>query len=267
MVCGCCLGAVDPGLVGAAVVHVELAALEREIARGIGRNEAVADLLDLRRAAEIGVVRGQLERLVRRDRGEGERPGADRVALEVVAALLHRLLRHDEALRIVGEDAEDARDVLLQHKADGVGIHRLDGLERPQLRGECRGLGIARLLQAEHHVIGGELAEAAVELHAVAQVEGPGLAVLGRLPSFSARSGSSLAGSMLPGGNRTRPLNIQAAGTRSMVETAKCGSSWPMSCAAMPTIQRGLRLREGRRGECDGGGQKGCPEQHAKFSV
>jgi hypothetical protein len=40
---------------------------------------------------------------------------------------------------------------------------------------------------------------------------------------------------MLPGGKRTRPLNIQATGTRSMVETAKCGSSEPISCAAMPT--------------------------------
>src|SRR5689334_13148001 len=41
---------------------------------------------------------------------------------------------------------------------------------------------------------------------------------------------------MLPGGKRTRPLNIHAAMTRSMVETAKCGSSWPISCAAIPTL-------------------------------
>ena len=27
-------------------------------------------------------------------------------------------------------------------------------------------------------------------------------------------------------------------------------------------VQRGLRLREGGRGERDSGGQKGCPDQH-----
>ena len=41
---------------------------------------------------------------------------------------------------------------------------------------------------------------------------------------------------MLPGGKRTRALNIQATGMRSIVLTAKCGSSRPESWAAMPTF-------------------------------
>ena len=201
----------------------------------------------------------QLERLVRRDRGERERPGADRIALEVVAALLHRLLRHDEALRIVGQDAEYARDIVLQHQADGVGIHRLDGLERPHLGGERRGLGIARLLQAEHDVIGGEFAEAAVELHAVAQVEGPGLAVLGGFP--------------LLGEIRLQRGRIGAARREphQAVEHQRGGDAVDGGDGEMrieladvlrrhAEIQRGLRLRHGGRGERDSGGQKGWRE-------
>ena len=67
---------------------------------------------------------------------------------------------------------------------------------------------------------------------------------------------------MLPGLKRTSPLNIQATTARSVVETAKCGSSRPTSCAAMPTVRVVFGGGEGGQRQHERGGQQGGTEHH-----
>src|SRR3546814_11419277 len=89
-----------PGLVLLAVDHVDRAGLEGEVAARIRRDVAVVDLLDLRGAAEIGVVGYQLDVLLRLVLGEHERPGADRRALELRPQVLDRVLTDHVAAEI-----------------------------------------------------------------------------------------------------------------------------------------------------------------------
>ena len=88
---------------------------------------------------------------------------------------------------------------------------------------------------------------------------------------FSARSASSLAGSVLPGANLHQAVEHQRGGD------AVDGGDGEMRIELADVLRRhaeiqcglrrGLRLRHGGRGERDSGGQKGCAEQHAKFSL
>ena len=167
------LHALDPFLVLAPVDDVELARGEGEVARRIGREQPVDDAVDLRRAAEIPLVGREGHALVRLVGLELERTRADRIEAEVLAELLHRLAAEDEAAVVVGDEPEEGRHRLLQLDPDRVGIDRLDGFDRGVVGVERGRFLIAGALEREHHVVGGELAEIAVELDALAQMKGP----------------------------------------------------------------------------------------------
>src|SRR5215218_9220621 len=104
---------------------------------------------------------------------ELERTRADRIEAEVLAELLHRLAAEDEAAVVVGDEPEESGHRLLQLDPDRVGIDRLDGFDRGVVGVERGRFLIAGTLEREHHVVGGELAEIAVELDALAQMKGP----------------------------------------------------------------------------------------------
>jgi hypothetical protein len=178
------LEALGPLLVLAAVDDVELARGEREIARRVGRNQAIDDAIDLRRAAEVVLVGDEGHALVRLVGLELERAGADRVQAEVVAELLNRLPADDHAAVVVGDEAEEERHRLLELDAHRGRVERLDRFDRRVVARERRRLRVGGALEREDDVVGGERAEVAVELDALPQVKRPRQLVGRALPAL-----------------------------------------------------------------------------------
>ena len=73
----------------------------------------------------------------------------------------------------------------LQHDLDGVRVHDLDGLDHLEVDAEARARRSVDLpLEAELDVLGGQLAEALVELHALPELERPHRAVRRERPAL-----------------------------------------------------------------------------------
>lgn len=155
-----------------------LAGLEGEVARGIRRDEAVEDLGQLRLGPEVVRVGDELGVLLRHIFGEHERTGADRLLGEaVLAQFFGRLLTDHVAAMVVHDDAEQARNGLLQRDLDGVFVGGLDLVEGAIIRRKGRAFLGCGPVQRIDRVCRGELAIAVMALHALAQLEGPFLAV------------------------------------------------------------------------------------------
>ena len=112
--------------------------------------------------------------------------GADRVQGRLLLAhRLHVLLRRDvlvaDELRDLGRHLPQA---ILEVQHDRVLVGDLDTVEvdAEEGRGAARRVRLEVLLDRELHVLGGHLAEPLVELHALAQLEGPGSHLVRRLP-------------------------------------------------------------------------------------
>ena len=179
------LHALDPALVVAAVLHVDLAGHVGEVAAGFGQDEAHHDGAQLRLAAEVGIVCEEADELLRFILGDHEGSGADRLVGDVVAGGFDRLAAHHVAAVVGHEEAEQAGDAVLQRDLQRVrvgGLDRLDG----RVIAEVAGLGfVHRAGEREGGVVGGEGAEATLALHAVADLEHPALFVVGTGPAFS----------------------------------------------------------------------------------
>jgi hypothetical protein len=132
------------------------------------------DLVDLRPAGVVLVERLEDHLLPRRVPLEVKGAGADRVPLVLVPILFDRLLRHDIALLVAHHAQEEDRVEGLERDLHRVRIDHLDGLDHVEVHAEPgAGRPIDLALEAELHVLGPELAEPLVELHALAELEGP----------------------------------------------------------------------------------------------
>ena len=116
------LHAVDPQLILAAVDEIEFAGLEGQVARAVGRDEAIDDAVDLGLAAEVAGVGHHGDALVGLVALEGERTGADGVDAEILAALFDSFLRDNVAAVIVGDDAEQRGDGRFEFDHYGRGV-------------------------------------------------------------------------------------------------------------------------------------------------
>ena len=177
-------GGVDPALLALGVEQVELAGGEGELARAVGGDGAHHDRVDLGLAAEIIGVGGELHILLGHLLDEGEGPGADRLGAIAVAELLAGLAADDVAAMVVGDTAEEIDVRVFQGDADGEVVELLDLVDRREVRGEGRALRIAGALQGIDDVVGSERAPAAMEFDALAQMEGPDLAVRRGFPAL-----------------------------------------------------------------------------------
>ena len=172
----------DPVVVLPAVGQVDLAGLIGQVAAGVGQDVAVGDFLDLRRSPEIGLVRLQLDELLRLVFDELERSGPGRLAGEAVAGLLGRRLADDVAAMVGHQQSQQSWHRLRQRDLVGLRIDRFDRLEG-RIFGEEAGLVLGcRALQRIDDVVGGQLA-AAVALDVFAQGEGPGQLIVGTGPA------------------------------------------------------------------------------------
>src|SRR5439155_21458446 len=116
------------------------------------------------------------------------RAAADRLVAEPLGTHgLDVLLRHDRAFHEngPGEAGRELWDDALGVDADGQVVDDIDMIDRPPKRGGARRDRLRRHdpLEAELHVLRGDRV-AVVEALALAEVEGPALAVGGELPAL-----------------------------------------------------------------------------------
>jgi hypothetical protein len=165
---GALAGGIDPALLALAVEQVELAGGEGEFARAVRGNGAHHDRVDLRLAAEIIGIGGELHILLGHLLDEGERPGPDGLGAVAVAQLLAGLAADDVAAMVVGDAAEEVDVRIFQRDADGEVVDLLHLVDRREVGGEGRALGIAGALQGIDDVVGIERAPVAMEPDAFA---------------------------------------------------------------------------------------------------
>ena len=162
------------------IQHVEGALLEADQLGGVLGHVEPVHLVDLRLAARELVEGLEHDLLAGRVPLEVEGPGAHGVPLEPVAELVHGLLGENVALLVADHAQEEDRVKRLQDDLDGVGVDDLDGLDHVQVHAVARARRLLDLpLEAELHVLGGQLTEPLVELHAFLELERPDRA-LGR---------------------------------------------------------------------------------------
>ena len=160
----------------------------------------VMDLVEIDVAAPVlellavGRLRDPLEDAAVADRerlAQGERPGADRIVRE------RRLERRvQDRGRVVVAVLRRRQHRLVQVEADRVLVHRLDRIQAGERRQPAVGRGEVRVdpaLDVPDHVIGDELL-AVVPEHALAQVEGPGLEIVGRFPALREHRAGDVVG-------------------------------------------------------------------------
>ena len=136
------------------------------------------DLVDLGSAGVVLVEGLEDDLLPRRVPLEVEGAGADGVPLVLVSELLDRLLRDDIALLVAHHAQEKDGVEGLQRDLHRVRVDHLDGLDHPEVDAEARaGRPIDLAIEAELDVLGRELPEALVELHALLELERPHRAI------------------------------------------------------------------------------------------
>ena len=183
---------------------MRLAGPERRLAcRDVGHHQD-DEAVDERAPLLLPVVVEALEHheVARHALHELERAGADHVRLNaVVPVLLDRFGADDAHGPAVGlrEHPQERIERVREMEVHGEVVHRLDVIEAgdvppPSGRRRRRLVEVGGVLAAhgglielpvdvEHHVIGGEVG-AVVELHALLEMEGVDLAVLGHLPGL-----------------------------------------------------------------------------------
>ena len=167
------------------VEQVERPLLEADQLGGVLGHVEPVDLVDLG-PARVVLVEGLEDDLLPRGVAlEVEGAGADRVPLVLLAVLLDRLLRDDVALLVAHHAQQEDRVEGLQHDLHGVRVDDLDGLDHLEVHAEARARRPLDLpLEAELDVLGGQLAEALVELHALPELERPHRAVRRERPAL-----------------------------------------------------------------------------------
>ena len=159
----------------------------RDLRVGVG-HDLEHELVEVRFAAEVGVVAGQNHALSRGVRLDLERPGGDRHAL-VEGGVLPRIGLAFEG--VLGQDAGVVRQVRRQRaerprqvELDGRRIDGLDVLDRREVASPSGGkIGLQDdVVEGEQDVVGGKCS-AVAPLDVVAQVERPAQAVGGGLPA------------------------------------------------------------------------------------
>ncbi len=128
----------------------------------------------------VGLVLDQLGALAWHQTGELERAGARRLRRELVPVLAEllelRRARHQEPEHLVGEERIDDLGLHLHGHVVDLLVARDRRQARPHLRGlalvELRRLGVEHLVEVPDHGVGVE-GRSVVELHTIAQLEGP----------------------------------------------------------------------------------------------
>ena len=177
---------VDGALFPRQLDDVQLAGLEREIPAAGIRQEVEVDPADFGLAEIVLVIAHQHQPLLGDVLLERERTGADGMGLDLVAELFGSLPAHDHS-RLPAEQIRQQGNLGLgriQGDADGAFVQRLDVVEPPVELVVDAGLLVSGAVQRELHIVGGELSEAAVELHALPQLERPGLEIVRVLPTL-----------------------------------------------------------------------------------
>ena len=154
--------------------EVELVLDQRLQARGRIGNRAVDDLVELgeARLPVVGILhQGDFGAALALDL---ERAVADRRGrVGLVAHLLVRL-GGDDGAAVAHGDAGEGAERLLGLDLDDVLAVGLDAVEREQGRADLEALGFEMEVPGVDDVFGGELAEALLPLHALAQLDAPG---------------------------------------------------------------------------------------------
>ena len=127
------------------------------------------------------------------------RPGADRAHVEFLALLLEGLAADDRGRECRDDAAVEQRVWPLEGEPDRVGIGRRhcidDGIQRLLVGDDLR---VEVAAEREQDVVRRQLAEALVELHPPAQLEGPGLRVLRGFPALR-QAGAEVLGTNAEG--------------------------------------------------------------------
>ena len=182
--------------------HVDRVGEQRRGARRILRRHDQHQPVGLRDALGIpvGFVLDQLGALARHEAGQLERAGARRLRGELVPVLAELLplgrARHQEPQHLIGEERVDRLGLDLDLHLAGLPVAGDRRQARAHLRGlalvELRRVLVEDLLQVPDDGVGVE-GRAVMELHAVAQREGPqGLVRLVHLP-LGGEAGDQLA--------------------------------------------------------------------------
>ena len=159
------------------VEQVERPLLQADQLRGVLGHVEPVHLVDLWAAADELVEGLEDDLLPRRVAIEIERPGADRIPLELLV-VGGGLLGDDVALLVAHRAQQEDRVVGLQRDLDRVRVEDLHGLDHVEVHAVAHAGRLLELpLEAELHVLGGQLAEALVELHALLELERPQRAV------------------------------------------------------------------------------------------
>ena len=144
------------------------------------RNDAQGHGVELRRAADVVLgIAHELDAIAGAERLEPEWPGADRLRCQRVDLVA----RHDARLPVAEQVGEPrVGDLELEAHRMAVGcLHAVDDLEiDARHRADRR---IENALDRREHVLGVEFA-AVMPLHALAQLEGPGLEVVAAGPAL-----------------------------------------------------------------------------------
>ena len=173
------LDLLDPTRFARSAGLVELLADEGDRGGVVGRDVAEAQRFGRRRALEVVLVGLEDDRFLRAVLDELEGAAADRVASELGAELLDRILWHDETPEARRERGGMEEGVgVLQVEANSQGIDDVDRSDVLEARTVYAAqLGIELALIGILHVLRRNLSITLVPLHARLQLEGPGLLV------------------------------------------------------------------------------------------